>query len=42
MSYIAILFVVFHLYKINDHTIQLAMQIETIRGTVRLSSDVQS
>ena len=27
---IAILFVVFHLYKINDHTIELALQIEAI------------
>lgn len=25
MTYVAILFVVMHLYKINDHTMQLAM-----------------
>ena len=31
ISYFGILFVVYHLYKINDHTMQLAMQIETIR-----------
>jgi hypothetical protein len=32
LDYIATFFVVYHLYKINDETIQLAMQIETIRS----------
>jgi len=34
MTYAAILFVVFHLFKINDHTMQLALQIETVREIV--------
>ena len=34
MTYTAILFVVFHLFKINDHTMQLALQIETVREIV--------
>lgn len=34
MTYSAIFFVVFHLYIINDHTMQLALQIETVREIV--------
>lgn len=33
MTYAAILFVLYHLYRINDNTMQLAIQIETVKHT---------
>ena len=35
MTYAAILFVVLHLYVINDNTISLAMQIESVQNKIK-------
>ena len=38
MTYAAILFVVLHLYVINDNTISLAMQIESVQNKIKRGS----